>query len=144
MEVLLAGRGDDLRALLGRADAVSLHVPLTPETRRLIDARALAAMRPGALLVNTARGAIIDHDALRAALHDGHLGGAGLDVTDPEPLPPGDPLLDAPNLLVLPHVGSATRAARERMTQRCAENLLAALDGRPMPHPAPTRARAPR
>jgi glyoxylate reductase len=142
MRVEVAGRDDDLHAALGRADVVSLHVPLTPETRHLIDERALQAMKRSALLINTARGPVVDQAALRRALHDGWIAGAGLDVTDPEPLPPHDPLLGAPNLLVLPHIGSATHAARERMTELAVGNLLAALDGRPMPHPAPTRTRA--
>jgi len=86
--------------------------------------------------VNTARGPLVDRDALLAALHAGRLAGAGLDVTDPEPLAPGDPLLDAPNLLVLPHVGSATVEARAAMTRLCVENLEAGLAGRPLPHPA--------
>lgn len=137
MDVEVVGRGDDLRAALGRADVVSLHCPLTDATRRLIDARALAACRPTALLVNTARGGLVDQVALARALEAGLLGGAALDVTDPEPLPADDPLLSAPNLLVLPHVGSATHAARERMAELAVENLLAALDGRPMPYPAP-------
>jgi len=142
MQVLLAGRADDLHALLGQADAVSLHVPLTPHTARLIDEAALRAMQPHAVLVNTARGAVVDPAALRRALREGWIAGAALDVTDPEPLPPDDQLLDAPNLLVVPHIGSATHAARERMAERSVDNLLAALDGKPMPYPAPTRARA--
>ena len=142
MHVLTAGRQDDLHALLARADAVSVHVPLTSKTAGLIDEAALRAMQHHAVLVNTARGAVVDQAALRRALHEGWIAGAGLDVTDPEPLPADDPLLDAPNLLVLPHVGSATTAARERMADRCVDNLLAALDGQPMPYPAPTHGRA--
>jgi glyoxylate reductase len=136
MEVLTLRRGDDLHAALERADFVSLHVPLTPETRHLIDARALARMKPTAILVNTARGAIVDQDALAAALHEGRLGGAALDVTDPEPLPADHALLRAPNLLVTPHIGSATETARAAMADRAVDNLLAALAGRPMPYPA--------
>src|SRR4051794_2526742 len=142
MRIRTAGRGDDLHALLAEADVVSLHVPLTPSTRHLIDAAALEAMKPSAILVNTARGAVVDQTALRRALHDGWIAGAALDVTDPEPLPADDPLLGAPNLLVVPHIGSATHAARERMVDLAAKNLLAALDGRPMPHPASTKTRA--
>jgi glyoxylate reductase len=136
MEIESVGRGDDLHAALGRADAVTLHCPLTPDTRHLIDGPALATMKPAAILVNTARGGVVDQAALAAALRDGVIGAAALDVTDPEPPPPGDPLLDAPNLILLPHIGSATVAARERMADMAVDNLLAALDGRPMPHPA--------
>ena len=94
-------------------------------------------MRPSAILVNTARGAVVDQQALCAALERGQIAGAAIDVTDPEPPPPGDPIFDAPNLLVVPHIGSATRTARARMTELSVENLLAGLAGRPMPHPAP-------
>jgi glyoxylate reductase len=141
MQILYYGPGDDLHALLGRADVVSIHVPLNDQTRGLFGEATLRAMRRGSILVNTARGPIVDQDALRAALHDGHLAGAGLDVTDPEPLPPDHPLLtDTPNLLVLPHIGSATHAARGRMAERAVENLMAALAGQPMPYPAPLKA----
>jgi len=88
--------------------------------------------------VNTARGAVIDQVALKEALQEGRLAAAALDVTDPEPLPHDDPMLSAPNLLVLPHVGSATHTARARMADLAVENLLAGLDGRPLPHPATT------
>ena len=101
----------------------------------MIDADALARMKPTALLINTSRGGVVDQDALRAALHDGTIAGAALDVTDPEPLPADHPLLDAPNLLVVPHVGSATVRTRARMAAMAVDNLLAALDGRPMPYP---------
>lgn len=133
MDVVYAGRGDDLAAALAEADVVSVHAPLTDATRGLVDPR---AMKPGAILVNTARGALVNPGALREALRSGHLAGAGLDVTDPEPLPPDDPLLDAPNLLVLPHIGSATREARAAMTRICVENLRAGLAGDPLPYPA--------
>jgi glyoxylate reductase len=136
MDILRVGRDDDLHAALARADAVSIHVPLTPATRHLIDEAALRAMRPTAVLVNTARGAIVDQQALRRALEEGWIAAAALDVTDPEPLAPDDPLLEAPNLLVVPHIGSATHTARERMAAMAVDNLLAGLAGRPMPHPA--------
>jgi glyoxylate reductase len=138
MRVIHSSRssGVPLAELLEQADFVSLHTPLTPDTRHLIDADALARMKPTAFLINTARGGVVDQDALREALLGGAIAGAGLDVTDPEPLPPDDPLLDAPNLLVVPHVGSATVRTRERMAAMAADNLLAALAGRPMPHPA--------
>jgi lactate dehydrogenase-like 2-hydroxyacid dehydrogenase len=135
MEVLHS-RAVPIPELLERADAVSLHVPLTPETRHLIDAAALARMKPTAMLVNTARGGVVDQDALARALHDGTIAGAALDVTDPEPLPPDHPLLDAPNLVVLPHIGSATHKARQGMADVAVDNLLAGLAGDPLPHPA--------
>jgi len=135
MTVIHAGRDPaGLDDLLARADFVSVHCPLTPETRHLIDADALFKMRPTAMLINTARGPIVDQDALREALVDGTIAGAALDVTDPEPLPPDDPLMSAPNLIVVPHIGSATHQAREGMATLAVENLLAALDGKPMPH----------
>jgi glyoxylate reductase len=135
MEVVMVDLGDDLHGALERADFVSVHTPLTPETEHLIDADALARMKPTAILVNTARGPIVDQDALAAALHEGRLAGAGLDVTVPEPLPPDHPLYRAPNLLIVPHIGSATATARAAMADRAVDNLLAALDGRPMPYP---------
>jgi len=128
--------GIPLPELLERSDVVSLHVPLTPDTRHLIDADALARMKPTAILVNTARGPIVDTEALRRALHDGAIAGAALDVTDPEPLPADHPLLAAPNLLVVPHIGSATHGARARMAAIAVDNLLAGLAGEPMPHQA--------
>jgi lactate dehydrogenase-like 2-hydroxyacid dehydrogenase len=129
------GRGGvPLEQLLPRADVVSLHVPLTPETRGLIGARALTRMRDDAYLVNTARGPIVETDALARALHDGAIAGAALDVTDPEPLPADHPLLDAPNLIVIPHLGSATHRTRAAMADLAVDNLLAALSGEKMPH----------
>jgi glyoxylate reductase len=136
MEVEPVRRDDDLHAALSRADVVSLHCPLTPGTHHLIDAGALGAMKTTAILVNTARGAIVDQVALAAALRGGDIAAAALDVTDPEPPRPDDPLLGAPNLTVLPHIGSATVRARERMADMAVDNLLAALAGGPMPHPA--------
>jgi len=143
MEVVLHGREPrpgqvDLDRLLAESDIVSLHCPLTSETRHLIDERALRAMKPTAILVNTARGEVVDPKALRRALEEGWIAGAGLDVTEPEPLPADHPLLDAPNLTVLPHVGSATHATREAMASIAVDNLLAALAGRPMPHAVAT------
>jgi D-3-phosphoglycerate dehydrogenase len=126
----------ELDTLLAQSHVVSIHLLLNDDTRGFITRERIAAMRPGVILVNTARGGLIDQDALRRALEEGRLAGAALDVTDPEPLPPDDPLLTAPNLLVVPHVGSATTAARARMTELSVDNLLAGLAGRPMPHPA--------
>jgi glyoxylate reductase len=139
MTVLSAGRGEPARLaeLLERSDFVSVHCPLTPDTRHLIDAGALARMKPTAFLINTARGPIVDQAALIEALHAGTIAGAALDVTDPEPPGPCDPLLSAPNLVLVPHIGSATHATRERMAQVAVDNLLAGLAGEPLPHQAP-------
>jgi glyoxylate reductase len=145
MEVIHAGRDEagglaarvPLAQLLAHADFVTLHCPLTPETHRLIDAPALALMKRTAILINTARGAIVDQAALAHALRQNQLAGAALDVTDPEPPALDDPLLDAPNLIVTPHIASATRGARERMAELAVDNLLTALAGDPMPHPVP-------
>jgi glyoxylate reductase len=126
--------GVPFEELLERSDFVSVHTPLTPETRGLIGDQALRRMKPTAYLVNTARGPVVDTEALTAALHAGEIAGAALDVTDPEPLPADHPLVDAPNLLVLPHLGSATHATRERMADMAVDNLLAGLRGEPMPH----------
>jgi glyoxylate reductase len=138
MEVIHHSRssGVPLDELLERADYVSLHTPLTADTRHLIGAPELRRMKQTAYLINTARGGVVDQVALREALEQGEIAGAGLDVTDPEPLPADDPLLGAPNLLVVPHVGSATTRTRSRMADMAVDNLLAALAGRDMPYPA--------
>jgi lactate dehydrogenase-like 2-hydroxyacid dehydrogenase len=128
------GSGVPLDELLERSDFVTLHCPLTPETRGLIGDEALSRMKPTAYLVNTSRGPVVDTDALARALQEGEIAGAALDVTDPEPLPGDHPLLGAPNLLVVPHVGSATHGTRGRMADIAVDNLLAGLAGRPMPH----------
>jgi glyoxylate reductase len=135
-EILNTSRrgGIPLEELLDRSDFVTVHSPLTPETRGLIGEEALARMKPTSYLVNTARGPIVDSEALGHALSAGRIAGAALDVTDPEPLPAGHPLLDAPNLLVLPHLGSATHATRARMADMAVDNLLAGLAGEPMPN----------
>jgi glyoxylate reductase len=125
-----------LEELLERADFVTIHCPLTPETRGLIDDEALRRMKPTAYLVNTARGPVVDTEALARALHAGEIAGAALDVTDPEPLPGDHPLLEAPGILVLPHIASATHATRERMADMAVDNLLAGLAGKPMPNQA--------
>jgi glyoxylate reductase len=134
VEVATGARHVSLEELLATADFVSLHVNLTADTHHLIDARALARMRPTAVLVNTSRGPVVDTDALAVALRDGTIWAAALDVTDPEPLPGDHPLLEAPNLLVVPHIASATHATRGRMADIAVDNLLAGLAGEPMPH----------
>ena len=135
-DLRFAGRDDreGLLALLAESDFVTLHCPLTADTRGLIGEPELRAMKPTAYLVNTARGPVVEQPALARALREGWIAGAALDVTDPEPLPPDDPLLAAPNLLVLPHLGSATHRTREAMATLAVENLLAALAGERMPH----------
>jgi len=122
-----------LDQLLRESDFVTLHAPLNDRTRGLIGKTALKKMKPTAILVNTARGEIVNTEALRHALIEGWIAGAALDVTDPEPLPPDHPLLEAPNLTVVPHIGSASVSTREAMAEIAVENLLAALDGEPMP-----------
>jgi glyoxylate reductase len=124
----------ELRDLLPRADVVSLHLPATPQTHHLIDADALALMRPGAVLVNTARGALVDSLALAAALRAGRLGAAGLDVYEGEPAVPAE-LLEAPRTVLAPHIGSATVKARNAMARTVAANVIAALEGREPPNP---------
>ncbi len=123
----------DLDDLLRQSDVVSLHCPLTPETRNLIGARELDLMKPNAVLVNTARGEVIDQVALAQALLQGRIFAAGLDVTTPEPIDPNDPLRLRDNCLILPHIGSATEDARNQMATMAAENLISAIDGKPMP-----------
>jgi glyoxylate reductase len=129
-----ASGGVPLPDLLERSDFVTLHCPLTARTRGLIGDEALERMKPTAYLVNTARGEIVETAALVRALRAGSIAGAALDVTDPEPLPRGHVLLESPNLLVVPHVGSATYAAREAMADMAVDNLMAALAGGRMPH----------
>jgi glyoxylate reductase len=124
----------DLDELLRRSDIVSLHCALTDETRGLIGAEELRAMKPTAVLVNTARGPIVDQPALTEALKAGEIFAAGLDVVEHEPIPVDDALLDLPNCLVLPHVGSATVATRSKMADMAVDNVLAVLAGDPPPN----------
>ena len=126
--------GTPLEELLDRSDFVTLHLPLGEDTRGLMGEEALARMKPTAYLVNTARGPIVQTAALGRALRGGEIAGAALDVTDPEPLPADHPLLEAPNLTVLPHLGSATRATRAAMADVAVDNLVAALAGERMPY----------
>lgn len=124
----------DLDTLLRESDYISLHMPLTPETRQFINQDKLAKMKPTAILINTARGGVVDQEALYEALTKGVIGGAALDVTTPEPLPPDHPLLTLPNALVLPHIGSASRRTRDQMAQMAADNLIAGVRGEPLPN----------
>ncbi len=137
METESAGRREErLQTLLSVSDVVSVHLPLTPETRGLLDATNLAAMKPGSILVNTSRGAVLDSDAVAAALRSGHLAGAGLDVFENEPGIPAA-LREQPNCFVLPHLGSATREARTGMWELAAANVRAVLAGSEPPTPVP-------
>ena len=133
IESKLGARRLALEELLRQCDFVSLHVPLTGETRGLINERALKTMKPTAILVNTSRGPVVDTAALTLALQEGWIRAAALDVTDPEPLPPDHPLYALDNCLVVPHIGSATWDTRRRMAERACENLLAGLEGRRLP-----------
>jgi phosphoglycerate dehydrogenase-like enzyme len=120
--------------LLSTSDFVTLHCPLTQATRGLIGESALQTMKPTAILVNAARGPVVNTDALVRALSEGWIASAALDVTDPEPLPPSHPLYALPNCLILPHIGSATHGTRKRMAEMACENLLAGLEGMRLPN----------
>ncbi len=124
---------DSLEDLLRQSDFVSLHTPLTAQTRGMINAQTLGMMKPNAVLVNTSRGQVIDQPALYAALQNGRIFAAALDVTDPEPLPLDSPLLTLPNLIIAPHIASASTRTREQMAVLTAENLIAGLKGEPLP-----------
>jgi glyoxylate reductase len=126
----------ELERLLAESDFVSLHLALAAETRGLLGAAELARMKPGAILVNTSRGGVVDEPALVDALRRGALAGAGLDVYAEEPLPPSSPLVGLPNVVLLPHIGSASIATRTRMADLAVANLLAGLEGKPLPHAA--------
>lgn len=127
------GTQAELDALLRESDFVSLHVPATADTAAMIGEAQLRMMKPAAILVNTARGTIVDQPALVRALHEGWIAGAGLDVTAVEPIAFDDPLLRAPNVTLLPHIGSASHATRERMAVMAVENCLAGLRGERLP-----------
>ncbi len=138
MRVLYHGRRDvsgfqgeraPFETLLAESDFVSVHVPLSPETERMFGEREFGLMKPTAIFINTARGGVVDQPALVRALEAGEIGGAALDVMTPEPLPSDDPLLRVPNVLVAPHLGSATAETRERMAMLAIDGLLAALAG---------------
>jgi glyoxylate reductase len=120
--------------LLKESDIISLHTPLTAETHHLIDSKALSKMKPSAVLINTARGPIVDPEALYVALKNNRIFGAGLDVTEPEPLPPDSPLLTLDNILIMPHMGSASITARDNMSWLAAKNLIAGVKGERLPN----------
>jgi D-3-phosphoglycerate dehydrogenase len=123
----------DLHRLLARVDILSLHCPLTEQTRGMIGRRELALMKPGALIVNTARGPVIDEAALIEALKSGHIGGAGLDTFETEPLPADSPLLALDNVILTPHVAGVTRNAALQVATITARNVVDTLAGRPLP-----------
>jgi len=125
----------EMDELLRESDFVTLHVNLTDETHHLVDADALAAMKSTSVLVNTSRGPVVDHEALEAALRDGTIFAAGLDVTEPEPLPVDHPLVRLPNCVVLPHIASASHTTRGKMAGMAAANLLAGVRGERLPTP---------
>ncbi|MGE3960725.1 MAG: 2-hydroxyacid dehydrogenase [Dehalococcoidia bacterium] len=143
MTVLYTGRREKpgfpgtfvpLEELLARSDFISVHVPLTDETRGMCDAAFFRRMQPHAIFVNTSRGPVVDQSALIAALEDGTIAAAGLDVMTPEPLPPDDPLVRAPNIVLSPHVGSATLETRTKMAHLAVDGLLAGLRGERVRH----------
>ncbi len=134
-EAELGARQVEMDELLRTADFISLHVNLTEETRHLVNADALRAMKTTAVLVNTSRGPVVDPSALEHALRDGEIFAAGLDVTDPEPLPADHPLVALPNCVVVPHIASASRVTRGKMAAMAAANLLAGLRGERLPTP---------
>ena len=132
-ERALNARQVEMDELLASSDLVTLHTNLTDETRHLINAAALSRMKSSAVLVNTSRGPVVDQAALYEALRDGQIFAAALDVTDPEPMAPDDPLLTLENCLVVPHIASASRVTRGKMAAIAAANLLAGLRGEPLP-----------
>ncbi len=124
----------DLDTLLHESDFVSIHVPLTKDTRHLVNTDFLSKMKPTAILVNTARGGVLDQVALYNALKSNQIFAAALDVTDPEPLPMNSPLLELENCLIVPHLGSASKRTRDQMSLLAAQNLIAGLNGERLPH----------
>ena len=133
----LGVEGVGLDELLASSDFVSVHAPLTPQTRGLIDASAFAKMKPGALIINTARGPLIDEKALIAALDSGRIGGAALDVLETEPPPKDFALIGRPNVVLTPHTAFYSVEALEELQTKCATDVLRVLSGRPPVYPAP-------
>jgi len=124
----------DFETLLAESDFISLHTPLTPDTHHLIDSEALSKMKPNTVLINTSRGPVVDLDALYEALKFKRIFAAGLDVTEPEPLPADYPLLTLDNIIIVPHIASASRTARDKMSWMAAKNLIAGLKGEHLPN----------
>ena len=124
----------DFETLLEESDFISLHTPLTADTHHLINSEALSKMKPNAILVNTSRGPVVDLDALYEALKFKRIFAAGLDVTDPEPLPLDHPLLNLDNIVIMPHIASASKVARDKMSWIAAKNLIAGLKGEHLPN----------
>ena len=124
----------DFETLLEESDFISLHTPLTPDTHHLIDSEALSKMKSSVVVVNTSRGAVVDMDALYEALKFKRIFAAGLDVTEPEPLPADHPLLTLDNIVIVPHIASASRTARDKMAWLAAKNLIAGLKGDHLPN----------
>lgn len=128
----LAENAGSLENLLSQADVVSLHLPLTPRSRGLVGRAFIAAMKPGASIVNTSRGELVDEEALASALHSGRLAGAALDVLAREPATPACPLLEAPNIVITPHVAAITTRAMQAMAVAAAANIIDYLAGKPI------------
>ena len=124
----------DFETLLAESDFISLHTPLTAETRHMIDAEALWKMKPSTVLINTSRGPVVDHDALYEALKSKRIFAAGLDVTEPEPFPLDHPLFTLDNVIIMPHIASASTATRDKMSLMAAQNLIAGLKGERLPN----------
>ena len=135
IELELNARSVTFEELLTEADITTLHVPLTDQTHHLISYPQLEMMKPTSLLINTSRGKVVDTEALLHALQNGQIKAAGLDVTDPEPLPADHPLYELPNCLITPHIASAGAATRSKMAHMAVDNLLAGLKGEPLPYP---------
>ncbi len=121
----------DLDSVIERSDVISLHAPAVPETHHLVGTESIARMKRGVYLVNCARGSLVDQEALLAGLDSGQISGAALDVTEPEPLPPGHPLLGRPDVIITPHVASGTLVGRRRLFADAFDNVMAVLAGRP-------------
>lgn len=124
----------ELDTLLQESDFITLHASLTPDTYHLMSDHQFALMKPSAILINTARGSMVDSEALFRALSTGQIAGAALDVTEPEPLPPSSPLLELDNVIITPHIGSASKQTRTKMAQMAVDNLIAGLQGEKLPN----------